>query len=299
MQERLTATAVVGLALLTDMASGFLSSKSASVWRICGGSSSNSNSGSGRSHRPTVSMVGQLLNRGDKPTTQTDKAGFPVGDPRAKGGTELDLGLQVGPLMWRWPTVWPYPDDFFSVSDNATTSLEYFAGPLAPTGAFITGEKLGALQEHFDRHLPAAGSDTKVLDLGAGAQTLLPSAYTPGGGIVGIGASEDEMKKNDRLSERVVLDLNDPDTVLPFSDKTFDVVVCTATMEYLTEPRATFREVYRVLKEGGMAIVAFTSKGSYQGGETKQANYWNNADFDFNDAKKLYVQNILSLFPSR
>ena len=116
---------------------------------------------------------------------------------------------------------------------------------------------------------------------------------------MGIGASEDEMKKNDRLSERVVLDLNDPDTVLPFSDKTFDVVVCTATMEYLTEPRATFREVYRVLKEGGMAIVAFTSKGSYQGGETKQANYWNNADFDFNDAKKLYVQNILSLFPSR
>ena len=145
-------------------------------------------------------MVGQLLNRGEKDADgklKTDKSGFPVGDPRAKGGTEKDVGLQVGPMMWRWPSQWPYPADFFDVADNTTSSLDFFASNKA-YGPFITGEKLAALHEHLNRHLPEDASAVKVLDLGAGAQTLLPESYVPGGGIAGVGASEAEMAANAR-----------------------------------------------------------------------------------------------------
>jgi SAM-dependent methyltransferase len=237
-------------------------------------------------------MVGQLLNRGGEEKLETDKSGFPVGDPRAKGGTELDIGLQVGPAMWRWPTVWPYPQDFFDAADNVTSSLEYFASNTA-YGPFVTGEKLAALHAHLNRHLPPESAEIRMLDLGAGAHTLLPADYTPGNGLVGLGASEAELAANSRLTERVVLDLNDLDeegkssTMLPFADKSFDVVLCTTTMEYLMDPRSTFREVYRVLKEGGSAIVAFTSAGSYAGCEEKRVKYWADEDYDFNDAKKV------------
>ena len=56
---------------------------------------------------------------------KTDKRGFPEGDPRAKGGDENDIGLQVGPMMWRWPSNWPYPEGFHSVKANSTGSIDW------------------------------------------------------------------------------------------------------------------------------------------------------------------------------
>ena len=74
-----------------------------------------------------------------------------------------------------------------------------------------------------------------------------------------------------------MLDLNDlaeGKQSLPYADKSFDVVLCTAAMEYMTDPQSTFAEVYRVLKEGGQAVLVFTSAGSYTGSEGKQVKYW-------------------------
>ena len=111
----------VGGALLTGLASGFLPGPLSPKWAgtvvnrrgSSSSSSSSTSSSSSRSSRRSgggtaLSMVGQLLNRGEKDADgklKTDKSGFPVGDPRAKGGTEKDVGLKVGPMMWRWPSL--------------------------------------------------------------------------------------------------------------------------------------------------------------------------------------------------
>jgi SAM-dependent methyltransferase len=215
---------------------------------------------------------------------KVDKRGFPVGDPRAKGGTENDVGLQVGPLMWRFPTNWPYPEDFYDVR-NADPPAEYFdAHPEAEAGPFIpAGPNLDALHAHLQRHLP---TDARVLDLGAGADTPLPPAYVAKE-LVGVGASAAAMAQNPKLTGgATVLDLNDPQLKLPFEDNSFDAVVCTSSMEFFTEPRRLFKEVYRVLKPKGMVQVAFTSEGAYDLGLTeRKASYWQN----FTDAQKMYV----------
>jgi SAM-dependent methyltransferase len=44
---------------------------------------------------------------------------------------------------------------------------------------------------------------------------------------------------------------------LPFSDASFDVVVMSQVLQYLSEPRAVVAEIRRVLRPGGVAVVSF------------------------------------------
>ncbi|MEJ2099836.1 MAG: methyltransferase domain-containing protein, partial [Desulfobacterales bacterium] len=62
-----------------------------------------------------------------------------------------------------------------------------------------------------------------------------------------------------QLSDFVVYDLN-ADTTLPFESNTFDAVVNTASVEYLTDPLAVFREVSRILKPEGHFIITFSNR---------------------------------------
>jgi SAM-dependent methyltransferase len=77
--------------------------------------------------------------------------------------------------------------------------------------------------------------------------------------VTGLGMNADELAANERLSERVVHDLN-RDTVLPYPDAGFDAVICTVSVEYLVRPFEVFREVARVLRPGGKFIVTFSNR---------------------------------------
>ena len=50
-----------------------------------------------------------------------------------------------------------------------------------------------------------------------------------------------------------VVDLNND--ALPYSDETFDLVTCTEVIEHLEHYRFTLREIFRVLKPGGVCVV--------------------------------------------
>ena len=54
-------------------------------------------------------------------------------------------------------------------------------------------------------------------------------------------------------------DLN-RDPVLPFDDNTFDAVLCTVSVDYLTRPIDVFWEAGRVLKPGGLFLVIFSNR---------------------------------------
>ena len=64
---------------------------------------------------------------------------------------------------------------------------------------------------------------------------------------------------NAQLADRVIHDLN-VETTPPFADRQFDAVICTASVEYLTNPVAVFREFGRILKPGAPAIMTFSDR---------------------------------------
>jgi SAM-dependent methyltransferase len=152
--------------------------------------------------------------------------------------------------MWRFPTNWPYPEDFYSTNTTASASEYWTAAAAAaaesspsnsnnkPVGPFTVGKELEAMHAHLTRHVPAG---SRILDLGAGEQSPLPTSLNPQE-VVGVGASEAEMEPNPSLAQKVVLDLNAGEAFrLPFEDGSFDAVVCANTIEYLTDPRPVFR----------------------------------------------------------
>ena len=77
--------------------------------------------------------------------------------------------------------------------------------------------------------------------------------------LTGLGMNAEELAQNPRLDERIVHDLN-ATPVLPFPDNRFDVAMCSVSIEYLVQPVAVLRELGRVLKPGGAAIITFSDR---------------------------------------
>ena len=76
---------------------------------------------------------------------------------------------------------------------------------------------------------------------------------------MGIGLNEAELDANPSLHERRVADLN-ASPALPYDDDSFDAVICSLSVEYLTQPLEIAREIARVLTPGGVAIFTFSNR---------------------------------------
>ena len=97
-----------------------------------------------------------------------------------------------------------------------------------------------------------------ILDLMAGWDSHLPEKLKPSR-VVGLGLNRNELSQNPSLSEILIHDLNiNPD--LPFPDQTFDAVINTVSVDYMTKPLQVFREVGRILKPGGLFLVIFSNR---------------------------------------
>jgi SAM-dependent methyltransferase len=99
---------------------------------------------------------------------------------------------------------------------------------------------------------------SRILDLMSSWHSHLPQASRPDA-VVGLGMNAEELARNPILTERVVHDMN-ADPRLPFDDASFDAVICTVSVEYLTQPFAVFREMARVLAPAGIAVMTFSNR---------------------------------------
>jgi len=107
---------------------------------------------------------------------------------------------------------------------------------------------------HRER-LPAGGA---ILDLMSSWVSHLPDdvAYAR---VVGLGMNAAELARNPRLTERIVHDLN-ASPALPFPDASFDAAMICVSIQYLTDPFAVLRDLARVVRAGGPAIVTFSNR---------------------------------------
>lgn len=142
----------------------------------------------------------------------------------------------------------PLRKEHFARIDETEDALAFARPHLSPPDE----SQARALMRVFRPLLPEGGH---VLDLLAGAHTTLPEGAAFGS-VTGLGLNAAELEANPRLACRLVQDLNN-DPVLPFGDAVFDACLITHAVEYLIKPVSVFAEIARVLKPGGVCIVAF------------------------------------------
>ena len=107
----------------------------------------------------------------------------------------------------------------------------------------------------YRERLPAGGA---ILDLMSSWVSHLPAdvAYTR---VAGLGMNAAELARNPRLDSAVVADLN-ADPALPFPAASFDAATICVSIQYLTDPVSVLRDLARVVKPGGIAIVTFSNR---------------------------------------
>ena len=142
----------------------------------------------------------------------------------------------VGPLKNDSALEGLFPLDAFSRLDESDDaefySLDRFVSHLDSL-ALSTVEKIVGDLVVEDRPV--------ILDLMAGWDSHIPEGIRAAR-VVGLGLNENELQKNKALTEYRIHDLNENPTI-PFPDLTFDVVLNTVSVDYLTQPPRIFEEV--------------------------------------------------------
>ncbi|WP_026278937.1 methyltransferase domain-containing protein [Thioalkalivibrio sp. ARh3] len=101
-------------------------------------------------------------------------------------------------------------------------------------------------------------SGARVLDLMSSWASHLDQVRGPEA-VVGLGMNHEELAANATLDQGLVHDLN-RQPAIPLPSASFDAVVCTASVEYLTRPQAVFASVREVLRPGGVFVVTFSDR---------------------------------------
>lgn len=113
--------------------------------------------------------------------------------------------------------------------------------------------------------LDKAGDEVLLLGSGGGQQGPLLSAYGKSVTVMDISASQlardEDAAKRDSLSLRTVRSsMSDP---FPFGDGVFDSCINPVSVNFIKDPLPMYREVKRVLKDGGFFMTAFANPALY------------------------------------
>ena len=144
------------------------------------------------------------------------------------------------------------PESFFARVDEDNDTLFYITPRLV---VHIDDEAITQIGKIFEEVLPP---HSRILDLMSSWRSHLPAGF-PKGRMVGLGLNAAEMQENPALDDYVIHDLN-RDPRLPFDDGSFDAVVLTVSVQYLTKPVEVFRDVNRVLTEDGPLLITFSNR---------------------------------------
>lgn len=144
------------------------------------------------------------------------------------------------------------PGFAFDRQDESEDSLFYSVPRLV---VHIDDATIEALTTFYSQTL-TKGAD--VLDLMSSWVSHLPAGPALGR-VAGLGMNAQELTANPVLHDWVVHDLN-ADPVLPYEDESFDFVLNAVSVQYLKRPFQVFADIARVLRPGGISIVAMSHR---------------------------------------
>jgi len=170
--------------------------------------------------------------------------------PKANADTLVAKALE----KYTYPERWPYSErDFFRLDRG--DDAEFYAEPRLVK--HLEDRTLAALTDFYAVVFPR-NRDFSALDICSSWISHYPQKPKPVRLAI-TGMNAEELKSNVQASDWKVQDLN-ADPKLPYGDGEFDVVTNTVSVDYLTKPLQVFQEVGRVLRPGGLAIVAFSNR---------------------------------------
>lgn len=165
-----------------------------------------------------------------------------------------------------WPEQFPFKEEDFQRFDESPDSLFYEAPRFV---THIDDLAIAALTKYYSKVFPPTNTPgVSILDMCSSWVSHFPAGYKQER-VVGLGMNEDELKRNPVLTEYVVQDLN-LNPKLPFEDNSFDVITNVVSVDYLTKPIDVFKEMCRILKPGGLALMSFSNRCFW----TKAISIW-------------------------
>ena len=146
-----------------------------------------------------------------------------------------------------------FDERWFRREDERNDTLFYIEPRMV---VHIDDHAIAAIREYLSESLPQNG---RVLDLMSSWRSHMPEGH-PVESLVGLGLNGKEMAENPQVDDRVVHDLNRKDRGLPFRTASFDAVVVTVSVQYMTRPVEVFGEVHRVLRPNGWFHVIYSNR---------------------------------------
>ena len=146
----------------------------------------------------------------------------------------------------------PFTEEYFRRDDERPDVLFYAEPRLV---VHIDDHAIRAIGGYLSEELPSGGV---ILDLMSSWRSHLPEGQARAK-MVGLGLNAVEMRENPQLDDAIVRDLN-ASPGLPFRDGTFDAVILTVSVQYLTKPEQVFGEVARVLRPGSRFHVIYSNR---------------------------------------
>jgi len=158
-------------------------------------------------------------------------------------------------LSPQFPPEWPFTDADFLRQDE-TDDTNFYEQPRLVY--HIDDFAVSALTKYYEQNLKD-GDD--VLDICSSWVSHYPSSPEPWkcGNVVGLGMNDYELGQNKQLTSYNVQDLNKNPT-FPYEDESFDVVTCVVSVDYLNKPKQIFQEIGRVLRPGGVCMLAMSNR---------------------------------------
>ncbi|XP_028770262.1 uncharacterized protein LOC114727716 isoform X2 [Neltuma alba] len=170
-----------------------------------------------------------------------------VASARIKGSSSVDELLK----NVEWPEQFPFKEEDFQRFDESPDSLFYEAPRFV---THIDDPAISALTKYYSKVFPPSNTPgVSILDMCSSWVSHFPPGYKQER-VVGLGMNEEELKRNPVLTEYVVQDLN-VNPRLPFEDNSFDVITNVVSVDYLAKPLDVFKEMCRILKPGGLAMI--------------------------------------------
>lgn len=155
-----------------------------------------------------------------------------------------------------WPEQFPYSREDFQRYDESPDT-QFYDYPRFVT--HIDDYAIAAITKYYSRVFPPSNTPgVSMLDMCSSWVSHYPRNYKQDR-IVGMGMNEEELKRNSVLTDYVVQDLN-TNPKLPFEDSSFDIITNVVSVDYLTKPIEVFKEMRRILKPGGLAIMSFSNR---------------------------------------
>jgi SAM-dependent methyltransferase len=146
----------------------------------------------------------------------------------------------------------PLPSELFARVDESPDA-EFYAEPRFVQ--HVDDATIAALTQLYRDELP---DGCRVLDLMSSWVSHLPDDVSYGH-VTALGMNAQELAANPRADEWRVHDLNrEPE--LPWPDARFDAVLNAVSVQYLVRPLEVFASIARVLRPGGLSLVAMSHR---------------------------------------